>query len=274
MTPTGISMAIESVSPEIATWWLEMNLHNRNLNKIRVTQLAKDMREGLWVINGEPIQFDREGRLINGQHRLHAIVASGVTLQMLVVRGLAPQAQDTIDIGANRSMTAILTLNGFTQAMAQAAIAVADYRYANHRDVVWTQSHMPSRPQQLQMINERHNEYADGIRVGLAGLKAVGAHRLAYGFLSVLAYRASTEDKWSEFHEGVISGVGLQQDDPRLTLRNLYARRTRGQTGGSWGQQSYIAVGIKAYNAYLQGRSIKVLHFRRDELPMPTIAAV
>lgn len=272
MSSTGMSMAIESVSPEIASWWLQMNTHNRNLNKSRVSQLADDMRKGLWVVNGEPIQFDREGRLINGQHRLHAIVMSGVTLDMLVVRGLDPRAQDTIDIGSSRSMVAILTLNGISSGIGKSAIAVADYRLTHHADVLWKQDNMPTRMQQLQMIKERHDEYADGVNFGWAAGRAFGAHRTAYGLLSILAQR-SASNQWMEFHTGITDGVGLGMDDPRLRLRNLFIRRNSNPSG-NWMQQMTVALCIKAYNAYIEGRGIKNLRFTRDELPMPTVTAI
>ena len=49
-----------------------------------------EMQDGKWRLNGKTICFDSTGRLLNGQHRLSAVVRSGVTLTTVVVRGLDP----------------------------------------------------------------------------------------------------------------------------------------------------------------------------------------
>lgn len=47
------------------------------------------MKTGRWVLNGETICFDSNGVLRDGHHRLLAIIESGVTIEVLVVRGVA-----------------------------------------------------------------------------------------------------------------------------------------------------------------------------------------
>lgn len=77
------------VTPEIAGEWLKRNTKNaRTVKRHKVAQYAKTMRDGYWKNNGEAIVFDEDGYLKNGQHRLCAIVESGVTCKMLVVRGV------------------------------------------------------------------------------------------------------------------------------------------------------------------------------------------
>ena len=55
------------------------------------------MQNGEWKLNGKSICFDWNGRLLNGQHRLSAVVRSGVPLTTLVVRGLDPALVPTQD---------------------------------------------------------------------------------------------------------------------------------------------------------------------------------
>ena len=54
-----------------------------------VNEYIAQMRKGLWVLNGETVCFDANGALMDGHHRLLAIIESGITIEVLVVRGVA-----------------------------------------------------------------------------------------------------------------------------------------------------------------------------------------
>jgi hypothetical protein len=75
------------VTPEMAAAWLQNN-KNRKIIATHVAALKKEMVSGHWVTGLDQIAFDRHGNLLEGQHRLTALVELGVTLKMLVVRGL------------------------------------------------------------------------------------------------------------------------------------------------------------------------------------------
>ena len=99
-------MKIESfrVTPYYARKLLEKNTNNfRKITKRVVEKYAREMKAGLWQENGEPIQIYEDGTLANGQHRLAAIIESGVTLPMVVVSGI-PKTVTTFDRGKNRSV--------------------------------------------------------------------------------------------------------------------------------------------------------------------------
>lgn len=71
------------VTPAIAAEWLAKNQDNRPVSKATVDLYAKEMRSGLWFSGGaDAIVFSKSGSLINGQHRLHAIVKSGISVEM------------------------------------------------------------------------------------------------------------------------------------------------------------------------------------------------
>lgn len=100
------------VTPETAERWLERNESNRNIRPAHVAAMARDMVAGHWQLTGEAIKFDTDGRLIDGQHRLTAVVLSGVGVQMLVVSGLRSESQQVMDTGAKRTAFDALGLRG------------------------------------------------------------------------------------------------------------------------------------------------------------------
>jgi hypothetical protein len=84
-----MQIATETITPQTArTWLLELNQNNQRPIERRVQHFAADMKNGRWKNCYQPISFDADGTLADGQHRLRAIVESGVTLTCLVARGV------------------------------------------------------------------------------------------------------------------------------------------------------------------------------------------
>lgn len=92
------------ITKEVADKMLGHNTNNyRRMKKQLVEKYARAMLLGEWKENGEPIVFDEDGVLKDGQHRLMAILESGVAVKMLVVRGVSRDIY-TFDEGGIRTM--------------------------------------------------------------------------------------------------------------------------------------------------------------------------
>lgn len=79
-------VVIESITPKVAKVYLNTSDQTPRIWKARAKRFADDMRKGNWVLVHSGIAFGNDGRLIDGAHRLAAIVESGVTVQMVVTR--------------------------------------------------------------------------------------------------------------------------------------------------------------------------------------------
>lgn len=84
----GISIGIETVTPEMASRWLADRAKNRKIRDKVVARYAADMRAGKWKLTHQGLAFNSEGKLIDGQQRLTAIVESGTALPFIIVRGI------------------------------------------------------------------------------------------------------------------------------------------------------------------------------------------
>lgn len=91
------------------------NPNNRKLEKKRVERFAEMMRRGVWLENGASIVMNGT-MLLDGQHRLSAVIASGVSLPMVVVRDVPTQSFSTIDTGKSRTLADYLGIEGFSHA--------------------------------------------------------------------------------------------------------------------------------------------------------------
>jgi hypothetical protein len=101
---------MEWVTPEMAAEWLKRNTRNRAINTGFVSFLADEIRSGRWRSTHQGIAFGADGTLFDGQHRLHAIVKSGVSVGMRVTFGLLAEALDAIDTGKARTAAHVLTI--------------------------------------------------------------------------------------------------------------------------------------------------------------------
>lgn len=103
--------AIETITPDLAAQYLQKNIINRQLRKMYVESLAGDMKRGDFILSHQGIAFDVNGRLIDGQHRLNAVVMSGVSVPMWVTRNVGVGAFRVMDIGAKRTIADSLRVN-------------------------------------------------------------------------------------------------------------------------------------------------------------------
>lgn len=103
---------IELITPETAKAFLLKNTANRSLRPLAVSEYAAEMKTGGWVLGCDAIGFDRNGTLINGQHRLNALVKSGLSAEFIVARDLPVKSIDALDIGKRRLLHERLTIAG------------------------------------------------------------------------------------------------------------------------------------------------------------------
>ena len=93
-----VKCEIINVTPDIAKDFLTHNTGNRPINHRYVQMYVKQMQEGLWKLTTDAIGFAKNGRLINGQHRLTAIVESGITAPFIVAHNYDENTFEAIDI--------------------------------------------------------------------------------------------------------------------------------------------------------------------------------
>ena len=99
------------VTPAMAADWLKNNLVNRELSRHTVEAYARDMRNGDFIPTHQGIAFNDAEELIDGQHKLSAIVKTGLTILLMVTFGLPKKiagknftVMDVVDRGRTRTV--------------------------------------------------------------------------------------------------------------------------------------------------------------------------
>lgn len=68
---------ILTVTPEMAAKLLEHNKWNRPLNDLHVHRIKNQILKGKWQFNGDTIKVSADGDVLDGQHRLWAVISQG-----------------------------------------------------------------------------------------------------------------------------------------------------------------------------------------------------
>ncbi|MCH1867094.1 hypothetical protein [Nocardioides sp. CFH 31398] len=252
-----VDAEIVDVSPALAETWLSRNPNNRNLRRPVVDGYARDMEAGRWRLNGETLKFSADGQLYDGQHRLNAIVQSGATVPMVVVRGLTPDVMPTVDAGAKRTYSDALKLTGEENTATLAAVC--------RRAVMWERGMRTNtgaiRPTPLEMDDwlTRHPEIRNS--ADLAN-RLASRERLPASVIGLCHWLFSEldGDAATTFFLRVADGDGLAATDPIAVLRNRVTRLRL--SGGRINETEGLALTIRAWNAHRDGET-------RTKLQMP-----
>jgi hypothetical protein len=257
---------VELITPAQAQKYLDTQTRNRNLSETTVARYAEAMEQDRWALTMESIKFDRDGVLIDGQHRLAACVKANKPFRTAVTRGLEHGAFAEMDTGRPRSPGNVLHIEGYSRAnLCAAAIKVIQgiqdaendenvrsFRARGSRQAYldWMQKHGP---QLLEACNVIDTKDARAI---LRPPSIFVALRFLFGQVN--------EMRAQEFFQRLSTGIDLTQSDPVYKLR-LCLIQELGQKNLRHRPEWKCAITIKAWNSWLRNEPIRTLGFRADE---------
>lgn len=216
---TEVKTEIEEITPAAAHIYLAFNENNRTVRERDVESYAADMRSGHWMLTHQGIAFDETGELIDGQHRLLAVIKSGVTVKMPVSRGYASKSsngiglftKDAIDRGRGRNTGDQLQISHGVQEGSKIAsicgvLAWVSYRIRNKLTMAQTLEVLHWFDSEIKTVTETLKNFSPGTTPAVLGALAfcVGAN--------------TTVAK--EFCMRLETGENLQRGNPVYTLRN------------------------------------------------------
>ena len=110
-----LDLAIVTITPELAQEWLDRGGNNRKITRRRIEAMTAAIQRGEWQLTGEAIKLDDEGRVRDGQNRLHAIVQAGIPVRSVVARGVSEDAFEVMDTGRSRNAADVLHIHSNSQ---------------------------------------------------------------------------------------------------------------------------------------------------------------
>lgn len=273
---------VETITPERAEALLlgAAGLPQRAITPRRVNAFASAMRRGQWQVTHQGIGIDPDGVLVDGQHRLSAVVLAGVPVEMLVVYDVPREAFAVLDTGTARSTAATLHIAGVTDPNVAAAAArmvltydqIGGTRKAAHSDI---RSGFTSTDILNYMASERGRTLLGAIPAARAVVHSLNKFGMRSWFTAAIAIIDETNPDIqvrTEFVDKLTSGAMLPAQSPILTFRRWvisdtgYARVDRAYRGTVG-----IAGLIRTWNAYTSGNDLQLIKILpgRSIWPLP-----
>lgn len=267
---------IQKISPKRAETMLETNTANRPLSKPVVRSFAEVMRRGDWRVTHQGIAFDTNGVLVDGQHRLAAIIEAELPVEMTVFTEVPPDTFDVLDTGKRRNAADALAIEGEKSTLILASMLRSVWLYENRSDASWSgRAAAVTNHQILETLNE-HPGIRDFVVVGERIAAETGMIKSAAGAASYLVEQANTTAGVQDWLDRLVDGAGLGKADPRLVFRNTMQRMARKQAGQVQRRRDtreHVTLYLKAFNAWAAGQNLHQLRFTPRE-PLPPITRV
>lgn len=254
-TPTAPRAEIMTITPDTARDWLTRNTHNRKLRWALIDTIARDITAGKWVLNGETIKLAADGTVIDGQHRLSAIIKADTATQSFVIQGLHMDVQDTVDTGAVRKLADQLALRGEKNAILLGAVT----RWA----VLWEQGQRGkisggaikkiSHPEAIAYL-DAHPDLRDATTFAVRARQSFPPIRASVYAMAWWLITPISKERAGEFLGKVADGENIAAGHPAHTLRARFLSASRLDERLTEFEQ--LALMCVAWNADRAARSI------------------
>lgn len=267
-----MKLELRTINKQIAEVLLQGNTINRKANNDHITSLSIHMKEGNWKSSGDPIRISKTGRLLDGQHRLMAVVKSDTSHEFVVISELEDEVFDVIDTGKNRNAGDMLKISNVLNSTTIAGIIKLVSTYERDLAVTGTGSTFQKQINAPFKVLEKYNQdplhwqethrsasrYYDKCKL---------LHPSEYGLLYHIFSKIKKSDA-EEFLEKLSSGMDLKENDPILLLRNRLIEYKSNKFRVNF--KLKLGLVFIAWNHYRKGNELKQLRFNvNSELVKP-----
>lgn len=265
MTKHAMQTKTMTVTPALAAEWLERNYQsNRVIRWPRVQQLAQCIRAGHWQLTHQGIAFDTDGTLIDGQHRLYAILETGESVPMSVTTNAPTESFGVLDQGLVRQTHELTTAPWITKdviatarAMMQGPRSSSSVLELQDKQAVLAFCEQHEQVL-LDVLSRRPNGKA---RRGVLPAMVCGAVARAWYHCP----RERLSDFMAVMTTGVVQGAG---DETAIVLRDfLLGNKT---SYGEVGRVGIYRKAQRAIRAFVDRETLTKLYATDDDLfPLP-----
>lgn len=256
----------EDITPEKAAEYLRGNAARRSVSQSVVSGYARDMAAGHWLPTHQGIAFDEQDVLIDGQHRMTAVVRSGKTIRFWVTRGVGRENFGVLDTGRVRTLANLFEIEGQGKDATQLA-AVGRRVTLWLAGEPWNKKFIPTRSEVAKTVEE-HPELVEAAKFAHGWPPRRTIAPAVAGFCWWL-FGTIDSDEANYFMDHLRTGEALETGDPILTLRErLFHDRTLPQRTSrtllNRPTEIQTALTIMAWNHYRRRNKLQ-----RLQLPNP-----
>ena len=256
----------ELVKPEQARKWVEEMPRNRRGRVAHRKSLERKMDAGRYMERiADPIRFDWDGYLSDGENRLTAVVESGEVLYFLILRGYDPDDFQYMDEGVARTTADMLHVEGHPNTRDLSATIKAIWRMTHENKSI-----KPDNMQSKIFIG-RHAGLGEAVKFGRRVYEELKIPPRLVASPFYMYALMGREDKYKKFWSEVgTANYASEERTPATILRaKLIAEvvepmRTGYYRGVSAGARLMTWIYV-AFEAYDRGDTIDSLELSDDE---------
>lgn len=215
-------VSVETITPKVAAAWLEQNKLNRPLTRKHVHYLADQIHDGLWTLNGEAIVVSDTEDVLDGQHRLHAVIESGKSIKSLVVYGVTREAFKTINTGKVRSGSDALWVfaQGHTLSATRAVAGAIAYCKGMEQKKIRDRNRV-SNAEVIEYVTQFPSLW-DCAETILQYPRTSRLLTVAIGTACFEMFRRKDPELAAKFIQKIYTGEDLAQSEPEYVLRQMF----------------------------------------------------
>lgn len=267
-----------NVTPAMADAWLkEFNPptwknargeteQQRNQRRKIIAMYARAMERGEWLQTGDPIQFGKSGILLNGQHRLSAVVKARKTVRLSIMTDVDDNARVGMDNGIRRSVGDKLAMKGRKYVMHQGSVTRLIWDLKEDRT-----SRRPDPPSDVELLDMIDSDPTIEwvVTEVLPHLPVLGSKTVS-GYCYWLLHQVDAE-QCAYFFEKLKTLEELPKGSP---IAALSARLRNASAGAYKDKVQVVSMVIGAWNSWRAGETRERIQARRNtdghyEVPEP-----
>lgn len=260
--PNGMTTRWETVTPEMATEWLEGAAKNRTLKAVNLSRLSAEIGGGFYHPHHQGIAFNTRGQLVDGRHRCTTIAKSGVSCQLMVTRNVPIEAVQKIDSGSARSVVDHLKIAGH-DGISKSDVGEIRVALLGHPMTEKAKCSQITVEQVLSLTEMWKPFFA--VTAPLSKLKIIG-NRITRGVILRAAVSTKRTERLSTLVAILQSGHIVSENDSAGSLLRDSWLMSRIRHAGIGDSDIAYAKCESAVASFLQGMSLKKLYAAEREL--------
>lgn len=257
------------VTPSLAAKYLEANIMNRHANEPTVLHYANQMRKGDWKEDtGECIKISKEGVILDGQHRLMAVIKANKPIYFHIAMDMDKEVFDVLDTGKCRSAGDVFKIQGIKYATSTPAIINYYHLFKKEQYHKGIAKNGKLSNSQLLAMYEEKAEYWNAI-VNKAETFSSSFSRVISSALFGGIYATLLDinpSKALPFLEQFSTGRNITNESIHVLRDKLIADRVSNSKMSPALKMAFI---IKTWNAFVTDRNLKVLRFDKVKEDFP-----
>ena len=240
----------EEITPQKAQEYLAMNKNNRHLMSKVVDSYAQDLKDGKWIIGTSTICFDINGNLIDGQHRLSAIIKAGIPVRMEVKRNLSEDAFKAMDIGKVRQAKDMFNIAGVSNYQNLSGLIRTTLQF--EQESFSRVAKRMSNPELWEVYSMMADKYDEAGRIGsmyYSQFRDIGVSFWGAMYLHLTLTKKHSPEKVLRFFDELSDKVSTENDTLRLFRKKI--RNMRELTGSISRSPVFLTLLIRTWNAWV-----------------------